>query len=121
MSVSGTLSGTSFTASDGTYSFPFTAFGDYVVTPSKEQDYYTFAPQNARLSGSPGNRTADFAAQLHTNLSPSYVLEFDGAPKTVDYSMPLPDDYNLFWPDGVNFGHFFWEFWAMPARHPGLT
>lgn len=118
--VSGTLSGTTSTASDGTYSFPFSAFGNYVVTLSKEQGYYAFAPQSVRLTGRPGNRTGNFTAQLDTSSTPSYVLEFDGTPKSVDYSMPLPDDYNLFWPDGVEYGHFFWEFWAMPgADAPG--
>ena len=58
---------------------------------------------------------------LNTSLTPSHVLEFDGAPKTVDYSMPLPDDYNLFWPDGVEYGHFFWEFWAMPGHNASGT
>jgi hypothetical protein len=117
VTVSGTQSFMTSTASDGKYSFPFTAFGNYVVTPSKEQQaYYTFAPQTASLTGRPGNRSADFAANLDTSATPSHVLEFDGAPKTVDYSMPLPDDYNLFWPDGVEYGHFFWEFWAMPGQ-----
>lgn len=35
------------------------------------------------------------------------VLEFDGAPKSVDYGG--------FWPPKVDLGHFFWEFWAMPG------
>jgi Concanavalin A-like lectin/glucanases superfamily len=35
------------------------------------------------------------------------VLQFDGQPKTVDYSN--------FWPPYTNLGHFFWEFWAMPG------
>lgn len=42
----------------------------------------------------------------HVGDSP-YVLEFDGAPKAVDYGN--------FWIEGVDLGHFFWEFWAMPG------
>ncbi|MCM3871876.1 MAG: carboxypeptidase regulatory-like domain-containing protein [Pyrinomonadaceae bacterium] len=121
VTLSGTQTGTTSTASDGTYSFPFTTFGNYVLTPSKIQGYYSFAPQNVRLTGRPGNRRADFSAPLNVSLSPSYVLEFDGTPKTVDYSIRLPDDYNLFWPDGVEYGHFFWEFWAMPGANASGT
>ena len=36
-----------------------------------------------------------------------YVLEFDGSPEAVDYGN--------FWMEGVDLGHFFWEFWAMPG------
>jgi hypothetical protein len=36
-----------------------------------------------------------------------YVLEFDGSPKAVDYG--------TFWMEGIDLGHFFWEFWAMPG------
>jgi Concanavalin A-like lectin/glucanases superfamily len=118
VTVTGTLSSVSSTAFDGSYAFPFTSFGNYLVRPSKEeQGYYTFAPQTVRLTGHPGNRTADFAANLDTSSTPPHVLEFDGSPKSVDYSMPLLDDYNLFWPDGVEYGHFFWEFWAMPGEN----
>jgi hypothetical protein len=36
-----------------------------------------------------------------------FVLEVDGAPKAVDYGD--------FWMEGIDLGHFFWEFWAMPG------
>ena len=116
----GSQSGTTSTRMDGTYSFPLTAFGNYTLTPSKEQDYYSYTPATASVTSS-GNRVADFTATLDTSAAPSYVLEFDGAPKTIDYSMPLPGDYNLFWPDGLEFGHFFWEFWAMPGENAAGT
>ncbi len=44
---------------------------------------------------------------------PQYVLEFDGQPKSVDHLN--------FWPEGVDLGHFFWEFWAMPGEHAAAT
>jgi carboxypeptidase family protein/concanavalin A-like lectin/glucanase superfamily protein len=120
VSVSGTQTGTTSTRSDGTYSFLVTSFGNYVLTSSKEQNYYEFAPQTVTLTGQQGSRSADFAATLEASVTPSHVLEFDGARKSVDYSMPKPGDY-LFWPGGVEHGHFFWEFWAMPGINAGGT
>ena len=117
----GTQSGETTTRNDGTYSFLVTAFGNYTVNASKAQDYYSFSPVSATLNGFAGSRVANFTAALNLSLSPSHVLEFDGAPKTVDYSMPLPGDYNLFWPDGIDYGHFFWEFWAMPGPNAGVS
>jgi hypothetical protein len=35
------------------------------------------------------------------------VLDFDGAPKSIDYGG--------FWPANVDLGQFYWEFWAMPG------
>ncbi len=113
---SGTQSGTTSTDVDGSYSFLVTAFGNYSVTPSKEQSYYSYEPRTINLTGFRDSQVANFRASLNASVSPSYVLEFDGTRKTVDYSMPLPGDYNLFWPDGLDFGHFFWEFWAMPGH-----
>jgi concanavalin A-like lectin/glucanase superfamily protein/carboxypeptidase family protein len=118
---SGTQGGETSTRNDGTYSFPVTAFGNYTVNPSKIQDYYSFTPASATLIGLRESRVANFTAPLNLSLSPSYVLEFDGAPKTVDYSMPLPEDYNVFWPGFIDLGHFFWEFWAMPGDDAGAT
>jgi hypothetical protein len=117
----GTQSGFTTTSADGTYSFLVTAFGNYVLRPWKEQDYYVYTPGTVNLTALKGSRVAEFSGALISSVSPSYVLEFDGAPKTVDYSMPLPGDYNLFWPDGLEFGHFFWEFWAMPGENAGAT
>ena len=117
----GTQSGTTSTRSDGSYSFLVTASGTYTLTPSKEQDYYSYAPVTANVTPN-GNREADFTAALNASASPSFVLEFDGTPKTVDYSVPhFPPDWNLFWPDGLDFGHFFWEFWAMPGDGAAAT
>ena len=115
ITLSGPQSGTTSTNVDGNYSFLLTAFGNYSVTPWKAQNYYSFHPENVNVTGYEDSRVANFSALLSTSASPSYVLEFDGSPKTVDYSIPLPGDYNLFWPDGLDFGHFFWEFWAMPG------
>ena len=120
--ISGTQSGVVATAPDGAYSFLVTAFGSYTLTPWKEQDYYNFTPGSATLTAGSNSRVAEFKALLNASVSPSYVLEFDGSPKTVDYSMTLPGpDYNLFWPDGEDFGHFFWEFWAMPGDNAAAT
>jgi carboxypeptidase family protein/concanavalin A-like lectin/glucanase superfamily protein len=118
---SGKQTGRTLTSQDGTYSFVVSAVGNYTVTPSMEQDFYLFTPPNVSLANVLGPRVADFQGALNARVNPSYVLEFDGAPKTVDYSMPLPGDYNLFWPDGLDFGHFFWEFWAMPGNNAGGT
>lgn len=121
LNITGTQTGTTTTRRDGSYYFYIQDFGSYRVRPWKEQDFYVFAPESVTLSGRAGDRTANFSAVLHASVSPSYVLEFDGTPKTVDYSMRLPGDYNLFWPDGLDYGHFFWEFWAMPAPNAGAT
>lgn len=121
VTLSGPQTGTTLTSSDGSYSFLVTEVGNYNLKPSKEQDYYAYAPDSVNLVTLQGSRSANFTATLNASLSPSYVLEFDGTPKTVDYSMPLPGDYNLFWADGVVFGHFFWEFWAMPSDNAGAT
>jgi len=122
VNISGTQSGVAATGADGSYSFLVTAFGNYTLTPWKEQDYYNFTPTTATLTAAKNSRVAEFNALLNASVSPSYVLEFDGSPKTVDYSMTLPGpDYNLFWPDGENFGHFLWEFWAMPGENAGGT
>lgn len=119
---SGTQAGTTFTNNDGNYSFLVTAFGNYLLRPSKEQDYYIYAPNTVTLTALTDSRVANFTAALNASVIPSYVLEFDGTPKTVDYSIPhFPPDWNLFWPDGLDFGHFFWEFWAMPGDNAGAT
>jgi hypothetical protein len=122
--VTGTQSGIAATSADGTYSFHVTAFGNYLLRPWKEQDYYEYTPTSINLTALKGNRIADFNGSLISSVSPSYVLEFDGSPETVDYSMPIlaPLDYNpFFWNDGNPMGHFFWEFWAMPGANAGAT
>ena len=75
--------------------------------------YYTFAPANLQFNNLAGPQVTDFTATLAPFPDPSYVLEFDGQPKTVDYGN--------FWQEGVNLGHFFWEFWAMPGGNAGAT
>ncbi|MFN2511539.1 MAG: LamG-like jellyroll fold domain-containing protein [Pyrinomonadaceae bacterium] len=90
------------------------------MSPSKAQNYYSFTPTSATLSGFRESNVANFTAALNQSVSPSYVLEFDGAAKSVDYSMPQPGDY-LFWPGEVEHGHFFWEFWAMPSINASGT
>jgi hypothetical protein len=121
--ITGTQSGIATTSADGAYSFLVTAFGNYDLQPRKEQDYYAYSPATLNLMALKGSRVAEFNASLISSVSPSYVLEFDGSPKTVDYSVPTlePLDYHLFWPDGLDFGHFFWEFWAMPGENAGAT
>src|SRR5207237_159052 len=79
----------------------------YIVTPSKEQNFYTFNPSNQFIPNVTSHRTANFGASFSFITSPTYVLEFDGTPMTIDYGD--------FWREGVNLGHFFWEFWAMPG------
>jgi hypothetical protein len=113
MTLSGSESSTAITAADGHYSFIATATGNYTVTPSIPQGYYAFAPANVQFNNLAEGHTADFNASLEALSDPSYVLEFDGTPKTVDYGP--------FWPEGVNLGHFFWEFWAMPGSQAGAT
>jgi hypothetical protein len=99
------------TASDGNYSLTVTATGNYALIPSIEQDYYAFSPPNQSFDTSNGNKTANFTATLKPFSNPSSVLEFDGSPKTVDYGN--------FWEPGINLGHFYWEFWAMPGSNAG--
>ncbi|MGH9932575.1 MAG: carboxypeptidase regulatory-like domain-containing protein [Pyrinomonadaceae bacterium] len=113
VNLSGTESGTAITAADGSYSLTATATGNYTVTPSISQDWYTFAPASEQFNNLAVGQTTDFTATLVRVSDPSYVLEFDGTPKTVDYGP--------FWPEGVNLGHFLWEFWAMPGPNAGAT
>jgi hypothetical protein len=122
VNISGTQSGLAPTRTDGSYSFLSTAFGNFFLTPWQEQDYYAFTPNSANLTALKGSRVAEFTAALNVSVSQSCVLEFDGSPKTVDYSLELPGDSNLFfWNDGDPMGHFFWEFWAMPGDNAGAT
>jgi hypothetical protein len=109
----GSETGTTITAGDGSYSLTATATGNYTVTPSIPQGWYTFAPAGEQFNNLAGAHTTDFTATLAPLPNPSSVLEFDGQPKTVDYGN--------FWQEGVNLGHFFWEFWAMPGPNAGAT
>ena len=113
VTLTGSESSTAITAADGSYFLMATATGNYAVTPSLAQDYYTFAPASAQFNNLASAHTTDFSATLAPLPNPSYVLEFDGTPKTVDYGN--------FWPENVNLGHFFWEFWARPGGGAGAT
>ena len=113
VSLSGSESATTTTAADGSYSLTATATGNYTVTPSVGQGWYSFAPANRQFNNLAGAQVTDFIATLAPVPDPSYVLEFDGSPKSVDYGN--------FWQENVNLGHFFWEFWAMPGSNAGAT
>jgi len=113
LTLTGTENATATTAADGSYAFVATATGNYSVTPSIPQALYSFTPAAAQLDNLAGPRVSDFTGTFTLFTDPSYVLEFDGQPKTVDYGN--------FWPEGVNLGHFFWEFWAMPGAGAGAT
>jgi hypothetical protein len=97
------------TASDGTYAFIVTTTGDYVLRPSTNQNFYTFTPATKNFVGLSSHQTANFSGAFSAVAHPSYVLEFDGSPMTVDYG--------AFWPVQLGLGHFFWEFWAMPGEN----
>lgn len=114
LKITGAHSGTTFTRSDGTYSLVVTRLGGYTVTPTEEQGFRKFTPESQYLTDAPDRRRADFTTTLSKTSTPSYVLEFDGTPKTVDYGVfwtTLDDDA----------GPFFWEFWAMPDNNAAAT
>lgn len=120
MALTGRQTGATFTDADGRYSIVVTAHGDYTVTPSQYQDYYAFSPASAALSNLGASHTDDFSASLSSASAPSHVLEFDGTPKNVDYSITF-NTYSFFWPSDINLGHFFWELWAMPGQNAAGT
>ena len=110
VSLTGSATTTTRTAADGSYSLTTAAGGNYTLRPSTPQNF-TFGPPVVRFNNLVGSQRTDFIATLLP--SPSYVLEYDGAQKTVDYGN--------FWNEGVDLGHFFWEFWAMPGNNAGGT
>jgi hypothetical protein len=109
MTLSGAEAGKVITDRNGSYLFTVTTIGNYLSVPSKAQDFYTFTPSSKNFNNLSAHQTANFTGAFSAATSPSYVLEFDGLEKTVDYG--------LFWPQGDNLGHFFWEFWAMPGQN----
>jgi hypothetical protein len=114
ITLGGKQKGRTYTDANGNYSFVVTAHGDYTLTPAKDQNYYAFTPQSKAIGGVDGGRGAmDFKAALSSSSNPSYVLEFDGGPKSVEYAP--------FWPWDKDLGHFFWEVWAMPGDDAGAT
>ncbi len=113
MTLSGTESASTKTSPDGSYSLTATETGNYSITPSIAQDYYTFVPSNLQFNDLAAPHVNDFAATLAPVPDPQYVLEFNGQPKAVDHLN--------FWQGDVDLGHFFWEFWAMPGVNAGAT
>ena len=111
--LSGSEASTTRSDSNGNYSFSTTVLGDYTVTAAIEQDYFLFTPTSQSVVGLVGDRVFNFNAVLKPIPDPARVLEFNGAPKTVDYGN--------FWPPFTNLGHFFWEFWATPFADAGGT
>ncbi|HEX8179273.1 MAG TPA: carboxypeptidase regulatory-like domain-containing protein [Pyrinomonadaceae bacterium] len=110
--LSGTQTATTYTNGAGAYIFSVPAEGDYTITPS-EQHFYTYAPQSQSFANVVADQMVNFIATPAEPASPQQVLAFDGTPQTVDYGM--------FFDEGVNLGHFFWEFWAMPGPAAGST
>lgn len=112
VTLAGTESDSTITGPDGSYSLRATATGSYTVTPSMVQNP-PFVPPSGQFINLAAEQTTDFTATLVPVSEPSYVLEFDGTPKTVDYGQ--------FWPEWVDLGHFYWEFWAMPGPNASAT
>lgn len=113
VNLSGSENAATITAADGSYSLIATATGNYTVTPSVAQDWYSFVPASAQFNNLATTHATDFSGTLALVPDPFDVLEFDGTPKSVDYGN--------FWQEGENLGHFFWEFWARPGGGAGAT
>ncbi|MDX6613288.1 MAG: hypothetical protein QOD75_2474 [Blastocatellia bacterium] len=112
MTIGGSQSTATFTSADGSYSFAVPP-GSYTLTPSIEQNWFTFSPASQTFNNLTDDQTTDFLATATQPVDEGYVLEFDGTPKTVYYGP--------YWDPDVDLGHFFWEFWAMPGNHAGAT
>jgi len=112
LTLTGAESASTVTGPDGNYSLRATANGSYFLTPSMPQKP-PFNPQSVPFIDLSDAQTTDFTTTILPDFLSSNVLEFDGTPKTVDYGQ--------FWQEGVNLGHFFWEFWAMPGGNGGAT
>ena len=111
--LTGSRTGLTRTDANGNYSFIVKALDTVTVTPSIEQDFFSFTPTQQSFNQNTSDRIVNFNASPISFPNPHYVLEFDGSPKTVDYG--------LFFPAFTNLGHFFWEFWAMPGPNAGAT
>jgi len=101
------------TGSDGSYTLFVTTTGNYSVTPSMPQNFYSFTPGAVQFDNVTSPKTGNFSAEFQPLTNPFQVLEFDGSPKSVVYTP--------FWQQDVNLGHFFWEFWAAPGPNAGGT
>lgn len=106
MKLSGAETRAFTTPADGSYSFIVTTDGNYLLTPTLEQDFYQFSPPSQSFMNLSDHQTVNFAGTISIT-GPTYVLEFDGSQMSVDYG--------IFWPHETNVGPFFWEFWAMPG------
>lgn len=103
---------TAYTDASGAYAFTVPGDAAYSVAPSAVS--YTFAPAAQSFANLSGNQTTtDFAALPVPITGQAKVLEFDGSQKSVDYG--------YYWHMNVEYGHFFWEFWAMPGERAGAT
>jgi hypothetical protein len=113
MRLTGSRAALTRTDANGNYSFPVKALDSFTVTPSIEQEFFSFSPTEQSFVQNTSDRIMNFNASPISFPNPPYVLEFDGTPKTVDYGN--------FFPAFTNLGHFFWEFWAMPGPDAGAT
>ncbi|HVG38909.1 MAG TPA: SdrD B-like domain-containing protein, partial [Pyrinomonadaceae bacterium] len=110
--LSGTQSASTYTDVNGRYAFTVQAEGSYQVRPD-DGYFYSYTPAGGEINNLSGNQVVNFAAAPVPVTGETNVLEFDGSPKTVDYG--------YFWHMNVPYGHFFWEFWAMPSFNAGAT
>jgi hypothetical protein len=108
VTLSGPETGTIITGMDGSYAFTVTTKGDYLITPSRVQDYFQFAPANRSFVNLSDHQITNFIGTISIS-GPTHVLEFDGTEMSVDYG--------IYWPQDTPVGHFFWEFWAMPGEN----
>ena len=111
--LTGSRTGVTRTDANGNYSFVVKALDSFTVTPSIEQEFFSFSPNQQSFVQNTSDRIVNFNASPISFPNPPYVLEFDGSPKTVDYGN--------FFPAFTDLGHFFWEFWAMPGPNAGAT
>lgn len=106
VTLSGSATATAVSDYTGSYSFTgLTPAGNYTVTPSLQG--YTFDSQSKSCTDLSANQIVDFAIIA----SLPHVLEYNGLSRGVNYG--------TFWQSGVDLGHFFWEFWAMPGLNGG--
>src|SRR5438067_1004518 len=83
MTLTGAESSVVQTAGNGTYSIIAHTTGDYTLTASADQNYFTFSPATLNLPNLDGDRSVNFQGTISLAPDPASVLEFDGTPKTV--------------------------------------
>lgn len=111
--LTGSRTGLTRTDANGNYSFIVKALDSFTVSPSIEQEFFSFTPTEQSFTQNLSDRIVNFTASAISFPNPPFVLEFDGTPKTVEYGN--------FFPAFTDLGHFFWEFWAMPGPNAGAT